>query len=149
MRAGVLTDGTDSWTVLDWEDVPNFSDSAETNSFQIWIDYASNGDGQGVSFTYGDVTDGDAGFLTVGAENKFGNRGDAEYFDGVPVGGAPVSNASEYVVTSTPGSPGETHTIWFKARGLTVGDWTNCADVWSDAFYGRGVDCESGQVTRP
>ncbi|MDQ3492642.1 MAG: hypothetical protein M3452_05220 [Chloroflexota bacterium] len=38
--------------------------------------------------------------LTVGAENKFGNRGDSEYFDGLPVGGAPEAG-DEYVVTST------------------------------------------------
>ncbi len=66
----------------------------------------------------------------------------------MPVGGAPEAG-DEYVVTSTPGSEGESHTIRFKARGMTVGDWTNCAVVWSDAFYGRAVDRESGTVTAP
>lgn len=144
----VLSAGGDSWIILEWEAVENFGDE-EANSFQIWIGVDGDANsGQDISFTYGAVSDGDGGFLTVGAENKFGNRGDVEYFDGLPVGGAPT-NAVDYLVTSTPGSEGELHTIKFKARGMTVGDWTNCAVVWSDAFYGRGVDCESGTVTAP
>ena len=36
-----------------------------------------------ITFTYGpELTGGDGGFLTVGAENKFGNRGENVYVDG-------------------------------------------------------------------
>ena len=34
------------------------------------------------SFTYGPVGDGDSGYLTVGAENAYGNSGQNWYVDG-------------------------------------------------------------------
>ena len=36
LRVAALTDGTNSWVVLDWEAVREFS-AARVNSFQIWI----------------------------------------------------------------------------------------------------------------
>ena len=102
MTVGGLTDGSDVWVVLEWKGVREFSTLAKTHSFQIWI--GINGDanpGQDITFAYGPNTgNGDGGFGTVGAENKFGNRGDMTYLDGA--GYTPVAN-DEIIVTSVAG----------------------------------------------
>jgi len=79
----------------------------------------------------------------VGAENKFGNRGDNFYVNGS--GTAPVAG-TELRVISTPGLPGETRTIRFKARGVRAGQWTNCAEMTSPSFFGTSTACFSGEV---
>lgn len=140
LRAAFLSDGVTTWVVLDWENVPNFGDG-ELNNFQIWVGLGTVED---ISFTYGPSSDGDGGFLTVGAENKFGNSGENYYVDGV---GTLPTDGSEVRVTSVPGEPGETHTITFSAKGRSVGSWTNCAQMTGDIFFGTNIDCFSGQVT--
>jgi Fibronectin type-III domain len=76
----VLTDRVNDWTVIEWERVPNFTDG-ERNTCQVWIGAAANGIGQDITFTYGpDISDGDLGLMTVGAENRFGNRGNSVFF---------------------------------------------------------------------
>ncbi len=143
LRIGILTDGVDDWVVLDWQAVRNFSDVG-VNSFQIWVGINGVED---ISYAYGPVTGGDGGFLTVGAENKFGNRGDNFYVDGT--GTLPV-NGTQLVVTSVPGTGAPTHTITFDAQGIKKGNWDNCAVLTSDLFAGRSViDCVSGRVRRP
>jgi hypothetical protein len=80
LRIGSLSDGVNTWLVFDWENVPNYSDGAQVNSFQVWIP---------VRCTCPDRVHvrrchrGDGGFLTVGAENATGNRGANYYVDGV------------------------------------------------------------------
>ncbi|NJN16768.1 MAG: S8 family serine peptidase [Oscillochloris sp.] len=146
MRAGTLTDGTNTWLILDWQAVENYSDG-EANSFQIWIPLATNPTSSpDISFTYSAVSDGDGGFLTVGAENRFGNRGQALYFDGV--GTAPTST-TEVDVSSLPGAPGETKVFGFTAQGRSVGTWTNYAELTSDSFFGTYIVPFSGEVLRP
>jgi VCBS repeat-containing protein len=82
----LLTDGFDSWVVVEWEAVPNSTDGLP-NTAQVWIGYNTDFDPtEDISFTYATVSGGDGGFLTVGAENQFGNRGDTTYFNG---GGTP------------------------------------------------------------
>jgi hypothetical protein len=143
LRVAILTDGTNDWIVFDWEAVRNYSNPA-TNSFEVWIGVNGVED---ISYAYGPVTAGDGGFLTVGAENKFGNRGDNHYFDGA--GSLPV-DGTQLVVTSVPGTPAPIHTITFDAQGVAKGAWENCAELASDAFPGRTViDCVSGEVTPP
>ena len=140
MRAGYLTDGVNTWLVLDWEGVSNYGDG-ELNSFQIWV--GTNGV-EDISLTYGAVSDGDGGWLTVGAENAYGNSGENWYVNGT---GTPVSAGDEIRVTSVPGEPGETHTITFAAKGRRKGAWQNCAELTSDLFFGTNIACFSGEVT--
>jgi hypothetical protein len=144
MRVGILSTGPnptdDAWVICDWENVPNFSNTAEKNSFQVWI--GLNGV-QDISFTYGTTTAGDLGFLTVGAENLFGNSGGNFYFDG---DGTLPDPSTEVVVSGGPGAPGETHTISFTAQGRRKGTWRNCADLISDAVFGAATGCADGVV---
>jgi hypothetical protein len=140
LRAAILTDGVNDWLVLDWEAVPEFSDGTPA-SFQIWIGLNGVED---ISYTYGPVGDGDLGFLTVGAENAFGNAGDNWYADGV---GTLVAAGDELRVVGVPGAPGETHVITFDATGVRVGAYTNYVLVTSNAFEGTSVISFGGEVT--
>jgi uncharacterized repeat protein (TIGR01451 family) len=139
LRAAYLTNGVDDWLVLDWEYVPNYDDG-ELNSFQMWI--GVNGI-QDISYTYGSVSDGNNGFLTVGAENDTGTSGDNWYVNG---SGTPVGAGDELRVIATSGGVGETHIITFSATGVSVGAWQNCAQMTSDVFQGINIACFSGEV---
>jgi uncharacterized repeat protein (TIGR01451 family) len=146
LRIATLTDGQDTWLVLDWEGVREFS-TARFNSFQIWI--GVNGDahpGEDISYTFGTLQgNGDGGFLTVGAENKFGNRGQNYYVDGV---GSLPNSTTQLRVTTTPGTT-STHVITFQALGQRVGAWTNYAEMTSDLVFGKIIAKFSGEVTAP
>jgi hypothetical protein len=142
LRIGVLTDGVDSWVVVDWEAVKEYS-TARTASFQIWL---GTNPAQDITFAYGAIQgNGDGGFLTVGAENRFGNRGANYYVNGA---GTLPANGTQLQVTSTPGAPGESRTITFSAKGKNKGDWTNCARMTSNAYFGTQTACVSGSVTK-
>ena len=123
----------------------NTTDGRDT--FEVWI--GVNGDahpGEDITFTYNTLQgNGDGGFLTVGAENLFGNRGQNRYVDGV--GTLPVSG-TELRVNGTPGAPGETHTITFQVRGVKAGTWTNYAFMTSNLFQGTAAAFFGGQVTQ-
>lgn len=147
----VLTDGVDTWIIVEWESVPNWGDG-ETNTAQVWIGIEADANpGEDIFFVYGpDVSDGDSGFLTVGVENGFGNEGGSVYFDGVGTPPSPsFPNAApgyEVDVFSVPGEPGETHTITFDAWGVRPGDWTNWAQMTSDLTPGISYAGASGTV---
>ena len=145
----VLTDGTDTWTIVEWESVRSFGD-VETTTAQVWLGTDTDTNpGEDIFFTYGsDVADGDGGFLTVGVENKFGNEGGTVYFDGggtPPAPSFPVGNF-EVDVFSVPGTPGESHTIYFTAEGRTVGEWWNWPQVTSTGVVGTAIVGFHGEV---
>jgi hypothetical protein len=152
VRIGVLSDGADGWIIVDWTGVREFSLN-RTNSFQVWI--GVDGDahpGQDISFTYGPIGGtGDGSRLTVGAENRLGNRGENYYFDGtfnnVADGSGTIpSSGTQLVVTSDAPVPGETKVIRFTARGVEKGRWRNCAEMTANTFFGTSTACFSGEV---
>lgn len=144
----ILTDGVNTWVVVEWEAVPNYGDGA-INTTQVWLGLGSEED---ISFVYGPaISDGDGGYLTVGAENRFGNSGAMVYFDGVgdpPAPSFPEPDNYEVAIFSTPGAPGETHTITFRAEGKKHGKWTNCARMTGDIFDGVNAACASGETQK-
>jgi uncharacterized repeat protein (TIGR01451 family) len=141
LYAAILTDGVNDWLVLEWEQVPNFSDG-ELNTFQVWVGLNGVED---IWYTYGPVlSDGEGGALTIGAENAFGNSGANYYYNGE--GTLPGAGGDDVFVTSVPGAPGETHTITFSATGAQAGAWTNCAEMSGDIFAGTNIACFSGEV---
>lgn len=140
VRVGVLSGGGSRWLVVDWQGAPNWSDG-EPNSFQAWI--GVNGP-EDISFTYGAVTGGDGGFLTVGAESFDGVAGDNWYVDGQ--GTAPAAG-TVLRASSAPGMPGETVTLSFTAEAVEPGDWTNCAELQGSTMLGTATSCVSGTVT--
>ncbi len=100
LRIGVLTDGVDTWIVLDWAAVREFS-TANSNSFEIWIGVNNDTNpAEDITFAYGAIGgSGDLGFLTVGAENKLGTRGQNSYFNGT--GTLPTAGADLRVTTTS------------------------------------------------
>jgi len=144
VRIASLTDGVDTWIVIDWEGVKEYS-TANTASFQVWI--GIDGDthpGEDISYAYGTIQgNGDLGLLTVGAENKFGNRGGNYYYNG---SGSLPANGTQLRVTGTPGVLAGTHVLSFNAKGVLVGDWTNYATMTSDQFQGTSIAPMSGKV---
>lgn len=145
VRIVVLTDGSDSWIVVDWDAVREFS-APNLASFQVWIGIDNDAHPQqDISFGYGTIMgNGDGGLLSVGAENRFGNRGATVYYNGT---GTLPANGTQLAVTSTPGAPGETRVITFSAVGKNKGNWTNCAEMTSSAYFGKQTACVSGTVT--
>jgi subtilisin family serine protease len=140
-----------SWIVVEWQDVPHWSNGAETNTFQVWIGYGPNNSEDDIAFVYGpDINAGDGGFLTVGAENIFGNEGNAIYFDGEGTPPAPSfpSGDFEIDVTSAPGAPGETKTITYEARGVRKGSWTSYVELTSSLFQGVSIETITGTVAK-
>ena len=81
----------------------------------------------------------------MGAENDLGNRGANRYFNGT--GTLPAAGVTELRVTTTPGAPGGTRTITFKAKGTAAGAWKTCALMDSSAYFGTQTACSSGSVT--
>ena len=144
IRVGTLTDGVNDWIVIDWEGVREFN-SAKTASFQIWIGVDGNTPAnRALSFDYGPIQgNGEGGFLTVGAENVNGTRGQNTYVDGV---GTLPTEGTGLVVSSAAGTAG-TRTIAFAATGASTGPWTNCVSMTSAAFDGTSVRCINGTVT--
>ena len=104
-----------------------------------------------ISYAYGPNTgNGDGGFLSVGAENKQGNRSQNTYFNGT---GTLPSNGTQLVVTPRLGCPGETRVITFSARPSTLvrqpGPWTKCTEMTSNLFQGMTeTACVTGTVRK-
>jgi trimeric autotransporter adhesin len=105
LRIATLTDGMDTWIVMDWEAVRYFS-TADTVSFQIWI--GIDGDahpGEDITFPYGPISGaGNNNALTVGAENALGDRGANYYFSffgGGSTGTLPMNGTQLRVTTGT------------------------------------------------
>ncbi|MFV2144114.1 S8 family serine peptidase [Isoptericola sp. G70] len=103
VRIGSLTDGVDSWLVVQWD--MYVWGTQDARSFQVWI--GTNGE-QDVTFDYADaITDPGMPFL-VGAENAAG-EGDMV---------AELPDGSTQVVTSTEPTPGGslTYDVTLKAK---------------------------------
>jgi subtilisin family serine protease len=146
LRIGTLTDGFDTWIILDWQAVREFT-LPRLASFQVWIGVRADAHpGEDISFAYGPIQgNGDGGFLSVGVENRFGNRGQNVYFNGT---GTLPANGTQLRVASTPAAPGETRVITFAATGQKKGPWTNCARMTSPAFFGTQTACANGTTIK-
>jgi subtilisin family serine protease len=144
VRIGTLTDGSDTWIVVDWAGVREFS-LPKLASFEIWIGVNSDADpAEDVSYAYGTIQgNGDGGFLSVGAENSTGNSGQNTYFNGT---GTLPANGTQLRVTTTPGTV-TSKVITFQAKGVSKGKWTNYATLTADTFFGTNISAFSGEVT--
>jgi subtilisin family serine protease len=147
LRIGTLTDGSDTWIVLDWQGVREFSTAGNLHSFQVWIGVNSDANpAEDISYAYGPNTgNGDGGFLSIGAENFNGTRGQNTYFNGT---GTLPANGTQLKVTGTPGAAGGTHTVTFHAVGEKKGKWVNYAELTSSTFFGTNIDSFAGEVTK-
>lgn len=124
VRIAVLTDGVDSWLVVDWEGVPTFGTS-DAQAFEIWIQTTA----EGITYSYGQVTgSGAPDGLTVGAENRDGSSG-------VNLGSVPVAG-NEFVITAGSPTPGGSVTVTYDAFGIKPGTYVLPARLATDITPG-------------
>lgn len=143
MRISTLTDGVNTWIVMDWQGVREYSTN-RVNSFQIWVRIGAV---QDITYTYGTLQgNGDLGFVTVGAENSFGNRGANYYVDGT---GTLPTSATELRVSGSAPQPGETKVITYQVKGVRTGKWVNYAEMTGDLWFGTNIARFAGEVTKP
>ncbi|MCR2817970.1 S8 family serine peptidase [Microbacterium sp. zg.Y1090] len=115
VRVGSLSDGVNSYLVVEWEDVPTYSGNA-TNTFQLWLTLGAT---EGQWFAYGDAPVSDAATTAVtGAENRNGTSG--------VIADAPTAD-SVYAVTTSPPTAGGTVSFDYSATGVLRGSW----DIWA------------------
>ena len=136
--AGSLTDGVNSWTVIEWRLF--VWGTPDTRVMQVWI---GNNGVEDVSFTFDPVTtigqDTPPGYgLTVGAENPSGTGGGQ-------IAGPPLE---DYVITTTPGRPGESLTYSLQVRGTAKGTHTVRSAMTSDVVSGLTIVSSTVTVTR-
>jgi len=116
-RIATLTDGLDTWIVVDWEDVPTFGEGpGNVHDFQIWI--GINGDANSVediSLGYGVLGTGapGAGNLNAGAENRDGSSG--QNISPLP------DDGDQFVITTSPPTPGGMVVLTYDALGRSTG----------------------------
>ncbi len=144
LRIATLAGGGDTWIVVDYAAVKEFS-TTKVDTFEVWIGVNSDAHpGEDISIAYSTLQgNGDAGLLTVGAENLYGNRGANYYYNGT--GTLPV-NTTQLVVTGTPAIPSPPHTITFSATGNQVGKWVNYAQMTGYQFQGTSFAGFPGEV---
>ena len=135
---------TNTWTVVQW-DVHIFGDLTATGvrRMQVWL--GANGT-EDISYGYDTGTVGapapspPAGpGLTVGAENESGTAG-AQIPSGPPT--------SDYIVTTTPGTPGASLTYSLTVRGASRGTGTLLTAMSSDIVAGTTTLTTNIKVTR-
>ncbi|HEY7628503.1 MAG TPA: S8 family serine peptidase [Ilumatobacteraceae bacterium] len=137
---GVLTDGVSDWIVVQW-DIHVYGDATAAGSrrAQVWIGVNGTED---ISYGYDTNTvgvDAPAGYgLTVGAESVHGT-------EGAQIAGPP---AGSYVITSTPGTPGETLNVGLTVRGADRGAATLTSSMTSDVVAGTTIVTTPIRVTR-
>jgi subtilisin family serine protease len=132
VRIGVLTDGIDSWLIVDWEAVPLFS-SPDPRSFQLWIQLGAT---ENVTYALGEVGPGDPIGLNVGAENRDGSSG-------VNLGSVPASD-TDYTITTSPPVAGGSVTIDYDAIARNrLGTFPLIASMTSDIVVGTTTDVET------
>ena len=150
IRIASLTDGSSTWLVVDWNRVRNFS-NATTHSGEIWFRLATGAAGTGpsseqITISYGTGADaanagiGDPGSgINWGAENRDGTSG-------ANIASAPA-DGSEYVVTTSPPTPGGTATVTYDAWSKKPGTYDSLAAMTSDLTPGTTEVVETLTVT--
>ncbi|MBZ5739861.1 S8 family serine peptidase [Nocardioides mangrovi] len=122
--AGTLTDGVDTWLVIEWR--VNVFGTTDTRTFQTWI--GVNGT-QDISYTYSAPQADPSGQpYLVGAENAAG-EGDVSSF--LP--------AEDQVVTSTDPVPGDSLSYQLTVRGIRVGSGRLHSEMTADGVSGTTI----------
>jgi hypothetical protein len=136
LRITTLTDQVNTWLVVDFDHVKNFS-NATTHTGEIWIRLASGAAGTGpsseeltVSYGAANAAAGDPGSaMNWGAENRNGTSG-------INLASAPANN-TEYRPVLTGPTAGGAITIPFDISSKKEGTWNSIATMTSDQTAGN------------
>jgi subtilase family protein/PA domain-containing protein len=147
IRIATLTDGSSTWLVVDWSEIPNFSNSTR-HSFEIWLRLASGAAGTGagsqqITLIYGDGN-------TANPDTGSGGNSGAENRDGTS-GKNLVTPAddTEWLVNMTGPTAGGTATIGYDASARRAGTYTTVAGMTSDVTPGTTQVVVTLTVTNP
>lgn len=133
IRIGTLTDGSNTWIVVDYGAVRNF-DNVTTHTYEVWIQVSGGAAGTGpvseqVTYSYDTVGAGDPAVgANWGAENRAGTSG-------VNLASQPA-DGSEYVVTTSPPVAGGSATLEFDVSSKKAGTFPTFAQMTSDVTQG-------------
>jgi len=144
IRIATLTDGVNTWLVIDWAGVKNFS-NATTHTGEIWLRLGTAPSSEQVTISYGaaNSSGGDPGSgINWGAENRDGSSG-----KNIPSPGP--ANGSEYVVTTSPPQAGGTATVGYDASSKKAGTYSSVASMASDVTPGTTEVVQTLTVTKP
>ena len=133
--AGVLTDGADSWIVVEWQ--VNVFGTTSNRHFQVWIGV---NDEEDITYAYDptDLPDDPNGQdFAVRAENVVGQGDD--------LGGLPTEDLR---VTSTDPVPGESASYSIKVKGVLLGDGGVRTEMEADDVPGITVERDTIHVIR-
>ena len=113
-RIDILTDGSDDWLVIDYQDVATFGSCTpgpcDLHDFQIWIGLLGDADpGEDVTMAHGDLGVGSSDGLNAGAENRDGTSG-------VNMSPLPSDN-TDWTINTSPPTPGGFVQITYDALG--------------------------------
>jgi hypothetical protein len=131
-RIAILTDGSDRWLVIDYEDVATFGTcpaACDIHDFQMWIGLTGDANpGEDVTLAYGDVGTGAGNPVNAGAENRDGSSG--VNIDPLPTDG------SDWTINTSPPTPGGIVEITYDALGKRTGTYVVPARMTSDLTVG-------------
>jgi hypothetical protein len=140
-RIATLSDGSDTWIVIDWEDVATFGTCATTcdaHSFQIWIGISGDANpGEDVTMAHGTLGTGAGNPVNAGAENRDGSSG---------VNFTPASD-TDWTINTSPPTPGGVVDITYVATGKKAGTYVVPARMTSDLTTGTTTERVTLQVT--
>jgi subtilisin family serine protease len=139
LRVAELTDGVNSWVVVEWQ--VNVFGTSSNRHFQVWL---GEGATQDITFAYDPAAlpaDPNGQPFLVGAENADGSGGGQ-----LPAGTLPTGDLR---VTSTPSTPGGTVSYSVKVRGLIPGDGKITSSMTSPTVPGTTVVTSNVKVKTP
>lgn len=138
-----LTDLTNVWVVVEYQNVPTYG-SNQPRTFEVWIETNLGPGGEQITFDYNTVgTSGEPGGLIVGAENRDGSSGKEIATPSSDT--APSING--YVITAGTPTPGGTMTINYDVMGTHVGNSNLRALMTSDQTVGSAKIITNFHVT--
>jgi hypothetical protein len=148
IRVNTVGDGVDSWIVVDYRAVRNYTDPA-THTYEVWIRVGATAAKEQITMVYASTANagsGDSGLapgLTMnwGAENRDGTSGKN-------LASAPA-NSTQYSVDLSPPIPGGAVTIPFDVWSKKAGTFHSDATLTSDQTSGQTIVPQTLRVTNP
>ncbi len=136
VRIGTLTDGVDSWIVVDYAGVATFDSPTRHNTFEVWLQTGAN---EGVTIAHGQMDGSVSGVATAqGAENRTGTNG-ATY--------AGATN-TDWTVNTSPPQAGGSATVTYKASSAYPGTYVLAPKATTPLVKGVLSVARSLTVTR-